>query len=241
MPTPWPSACRKKKDDGKVTAKAFDFRTQLQKGCRILEIGLEQEAVERLFVYFTELGRWSKKINLIAKGTGDAEILENHFLDSLTLLPLLATTQHPHLLDVGTGAGFPGLVCKAARPDIRVTLLEPRLKRVSFLRQVIRTLGLEGVAVVAGRVEDEEILPSSSIFTHITSRALTDIAEFLVMINRLCDMHTRVICMKGPKWQEELQSMRQLSPTVSLHHVMTVERELPFSHARRALLTFCRQ
>jgi len=79
-------------------AKGFDFRGQLREGCRILEIGLETEAVERLLVYFTELLHWSRKINLIAKGTGEAEILENHFLDSLTLLPLLAASENSHLL-----------------------------------------------------------------------------------------------------------------------------------------------
>ena len=87
--------------------KGFDFREQLLQGCSSLGIVLDAEAVERLFVYFTELTRWNKKINLIAKGTPEAEILENHFLDSLTLLPLLNTSGNPHLLDVGSGAGLP--------------------------------------------------------------------------------------------------------------------------------------
>jgi len=224
-----------------VTGAGFDFREQLQQGCRALDIVLDAEAVERLFVYFTELTRWNKKINLIAKGTADAEILENHFLDSLTLLPLLSTCEHPHLLDVGSGAGLPGLVCKAARPEITVTLLEPRLKRVSFLRHVIRTLNLSAVQVLVARVEDESLLPSQPVFTHITSRAVSDIAEFLAMVSRLCDQQTMVICMKGPKWREELQAMQQLTPVPALHHVLTCERQLPFSNASRALLTFsCR-
>ena len=223
-----------------MTVESFDFREQLYQGCNSLGIALDAAAVERLFVYFTELLRWSRKINLIAKGTPDVEILEKHFLDSLTLLPLLATSEEPHLLDVGTGAGFPGLVCKAVRPELTVTLLEPRLKRVSFLRHIIRTLNLSGVSVLAGRVEDEILLPANPVFTHITSRAVTDIAEFLRMVSRLCDQGTTVICMKGPRWQEELHSLQECSPTVALHHRLTIERELPFSHARRALLTFSR-
>ena len=223
-----------------MMGSVFDFRAQLREGCRILEIALEDEAMERLFVYFTELAHWSRKINLIAKGAGEAEILENHFLDSLTLLPLLAGAEHSHLLDVGTGAGFPGLACKAALPQLRVTLVEPRLKRVSFLRHVIRTLGLEGVEVLAGRVEDEELLPSSSVFTHITSRAVTDSSEFLRMVSRLCSTETRVICMKGPKWRAEVQELGTISPAVSFQHINTMERELPFSGAKRALLTFTR-
>ncbi len=220
-----------------MTGKLFDFREQLQLGCDSLGIMLAPEAVERLFVYFTELTRWNRKINLIAKGTPDAEILEKHFLDSLTLLSLLDVSA-PHLLDVGTGAGFPGLVCKAVRPDLTVTLLEPRLKRVSFLRHVIRTLNLAGVEALACRVEDETLLPSNPVFTHITSRAVTDIAEFLGMVSRLCGPGTTVICMKGPKWQEELETLQKCSPALALQHHSTLERELPFSAAKRALLTF---
>jgi 16S rRNA (guanine527-N7)-methyltransferase len=222
-----------------VTSQAFDFRQQLGQGCDLLGIALDAAAVERLFVYFTELTRWNRKINLIARGTPDAEILEKHFLDSLTLLPFLDVAA-PHLLDVGTGAGFPGLVCKAARPELNVTLMEPRLKKVSFLRHVIRTLGLSGVTVLACRVEDENLLPSNSVFSHITSRAVADIAEFLGMISRLCGPETKVICMKGPKWQEELQTLQKRHPALALQHIATLERELPFSAAKRALLTFCR-
>ena len=220
-----------------MTGQSFDFRQQLGQGCDALGIVLDAAAVERLFVYFTELTRWGRKINLIAKGTPDAEILEKHFLDSLTLLPLLDVPDS-HLLDVGTGAGFPGLVCKAARPDLTVTLVEPRLKRVSFLRHVIRSLNLTGVSVLAARVEDETLFPSNPVFTHITSRAVTDIAEFLGLVSRLCGPGTQVICMKGPKWQEELQALQKNSPTLALQHRSTLERDLPFSAAQRALLTF---
>jgi 16S rRNA (guanine527-N7)-methyltransferase len=101
-------------------------------------------------------------------------------------------------------------------------------------------LKLSGVEAVAGRVEDEILLPSDSVFTHITSRAVSDIGEFLRMVSRLCGEGTTVICMKGPKWQEELQAMQKLSPAISLRHVLTLEQELPYSHARRALLTFSR-
>jgi 16S rRNA (guanine527-N7)-methyltransferase len=222
-------------------APGFDFHEQLQDGCRILGIEFDAAAVERLFVYFTELLRWSRRINLIARGTSESEIVENHFLDSLTLLPLLVSAESPCLLDVGAGAGFPGLVCKAAMPSLTVTLLEPRLKRVSFLRHIIRTLNLSEIEVLAGRVEDEVLLPSSTIFTHITSRAVADTGEFLAMVSRLCHPQTMVICMKGPKWPEELQALQQCPAAVlPLHHVSTLELSLPFSNARRALLTFSR-
>jgi 16S rRNA (guanine527-N7)-methyltransferase len=211
-----------------------DFRFLLKRGCEQLGIELERSAVERLFIYYEELKRWSRKINLIAKETADEQIIENHFLDSLTLLPQLAG--RVHLLDVGSGAGFLGLVCKAARPDITLTLVEPRLKRVSFLRHIARTLQLEDVSVLACRIEDEAALPSATAFTHITSRAVTDVGAFLGLVGRLADSKPAIICMKGSKWQQELAEVADELRTGRVQLVRTVELQLPFSGAERCLL-----
>lgn len=213
------------------------FRDTLQDGLKALEIRLDDEAIQRLEYYFIELKKWSAKINLIAKGTADKQIIENHFLDSLTLLPLLDAGE-AHLLDVGTGAGFPGLVLKAAIPQLRVTLVEPRLKRVSFLKQVIRTLGLNGVTVLSCRVEDEQRLPADADFTHITSRAVTDVASFLEMAARFTKPELEVICMKGPRWQEELAHAKEHIVKLGFSQHKAIECFLPFSQAERTLLVF---
>lgn len=213
-----------------------DFRPLLKGGCERLGIELERAAVERLFIYYEELKRWSRKINLIARETSDEQIIENHFLDSLTLLPLLINCGPVHLLDVGTGAGFPGLVCKAARPGIALTLVEPRLKRVSFLRHIARTLQLEDVSVLACRIEDEEIIPSAAPFTHITSRAVTDVGAFLDLVGRFALSGQEIICMKGPKWQQELSVIADKIQAGSVGLVKTVQLKLPFSGAERCLL-----
>ena len=89
---------------------SFDFSRELLNGCK--QLGLaepDSKALKRLHRYFQELKKWSRKVNLIAKGTSGLEIFEKHFLDSLTLLPAVGGPD-PHLLDIGTGAGFPGLV-----------------------------------------------------------------------------------------------------------------------------------
>jgi 16S rRNA (guanine527-N7)-methyltransferase len=223
----------KKQKGGEV---GIDFRFLLKGGCERLGLELDNAAVERLFVYFEELKRWGRKINLIARESTDEQIIENHFLDSLTLLPLLSGPGHAHLLDVGTGAGFPGLVCKAAMPELALTLVEPRLKRVSFLRHIIRTLHLEDVSVLACRIEDEEQLPSATCFTHITSRAVTDIGAFLAMVRRFALSEPFIICMKGPKWRQELTAVADELQAGSFALVSTVQLQLPFSGAGRALL-----
>jgi 16S rRNA (guanine527-N7)-methyltransferase len=175
-------------------------------------------------------------MNLVAKNTSVQQMVGNHFLDSLTLLPLLP--EGAHLLDVGSGAGFPGLACRAARPDLLLTMVEPRLKRVSFLRHIVRTLGLSGVEIVAGRIEDEGLLPSSSVFSHITSRAVSDIAGFLGMIERFSRPGLKVICMKGPKWREELAAATAVLESLPFALAEVVERRLPGSGAVRAMLVF---
>jgi 16S rRNA (guanine527-N7)-methyltransferase len=141
-----------------------------------------------------------------------------------------------HLLDVGTGAGFPGLVCKAARPGLALTLVEPRLKRVSFLRHIARALQLDDVSVLACRIEDEDLIPSTAFFTHITSRAVTDVGTFLGLVRRFAPSEPAIICMKGPKWQQELAAASDETQAGHLEIIKTVQLRLPFSGAERCLL-----
>lgn len=217
-----------------------DFHQQLTTGLGILGIDLPPESTDRLARYFDELKKWSRKVNLIAKSAPDEQIIENHFLDSLTLLPLLQGPDS-HLLDIGTGAGFPGLVCKAAWPELSVTLVEPRAKRVSFLGHIVRTLGLENVTVLSCRAEDKELLPAERVFTHITGRAVTEIGPFLNMVERFSQASPRLILMKGPKWREELTAAKEIVEQSSYTLEGVKECVLPFSGAQRTLLLFTRQ
>ncbi len=173
-----------------------DKRRLLQDGAGELGIVLGGEECERLLVYLAELAKWSQRINLIARDTPELQVLANHFLDSLSLLPLLQGegSGPVHLLDVGTGAGFPGLVLACVLPTARFTLVEPRQKRVSFLRHLIRTLQLRNVEVVADRIE-----PHASDwqgrFSHITSRAVAEPSLFLPLVRPLVTPETKVILM----------------------------------------------
>lgn len=215
---------------------SYDFKGRLSAGLSQLEIALDDDSLDPLEKYFYELKKWSRKVNLIAKSSSDEHILENHFIDSLSILPLLEKPG-THLLDVGTGAGFPGLVCKVAHPDLKVTLVEPRQKKVSFLCHVVRTLALSDVMVVECRIEDEDRLPSSMPFTHITSRAVSEIKTFMEMVERFATEGTRVICMKGPKWQEEVAAAGESVHKAYINENV-IELVLPFSGARRALLVY---
>ncbi len=211
----------------------FDFHNLLAKGLEALDVDISSGQYDQLHVYFMELKKWNRKINLVAKKTTDSMLVENHFLDSLVLLSILDMSG-VRLLDIGTGAGFPGLVCKVVMPEMAVTLVEPKFKKVSFLKHIIRTLDLTNVRVLACRVEDDDVLESVKDYSHITSRAVTDVGAFLEMVKKFSSSRPRVICMKGPRWKEEVKEISN-SPYV-LSDVK--EYTLPFSGARRSLLFY---
>jgi 16S rRNA (guanine527-N7)-methyltransferase len=213
----------------------------LEKGLAAMGLVLDAQAHERLMTYCAELLRWSAKINLVAKAPL-REIWETHFLDSLSLLrvlPPLDSAQQP-LLDIGTGAGFPGLALKAARPDLPVILVEPRQKRVSFLRHIIRTLGLKEIEVLCGRLEKNsaEVDGRTLAVPLITSRAFTNIGEFLLHTDAVNPPGGRVICMKGPRAEEEIAAWRTKQPQSPYRLQEIVALTLPFSGKVRNLVIF---
>lgn len=206
-------------------------------GLEKINVQLADERVACLIRYYQQLLVWSKKINLIGKKQSPSQIVENHFLDSLLLLHAMDTadTGNVSLADIGTGAGFPGLVCKVARPEIELLLVEPRLKRVSFLRHMVRQLKLSGVSIEACRVEEVKNLAS---FSYLTSRAVAEIDLFIKMVGPSAHRKNSILCMKGPRWQQELDGAEK---TLSKHHIAlanVLEYNLPFSGAKRAILVF---
>lgn len=208
-------------------------REYLQKGLDRLGLELPAERLDTLLCYSEELQKWSRRINLIAKGADEQTILEVHFLDSLTLLPVLCHhgPQRFSLLDVGSGAGFPGLVLAAVLPGHGFTLVEPRTKRVTFLRHMVRVLGLENVLVLTSRVEDAP-LPATGSYDYITGRAVADPEKFMTLLGGLLTPATRVILMLAGR--KPLEQLLHNQP----HTYTCIEERavrLPFSGAGRLL------
>ncbi|MBI5558512.1 MAG: 16S rRNA (guanine(527)-N(7))-methyltransferase RsmG [Deltaproteobacteria bacterium] len=212
-----------------------NFREILEQGCATLNLRVSGEGLDRLARYCTELGKWNRKMNLIAQAS-EQEIIESHFLDSLTLLPHLPGGEKSELLDVGSGAGFPGLVVKSVLPELRLTLIEPRAKRAAFLRHMVRTLGLGQVDIREERLEPSKGSQPAT-FPCITSRALTTIGEFLELTAPLSPTGGIVICMKGPKAEEEISRWRA-DPASPYTLQRLVPLTLPFSGATRNLVIF---
>jgi len=163
-------------------------------------IVLEDTTIEKLDRFAQLLHEWNQVHNLTGAKTIPA-IYEN-IIDSL--YPLTFIVQPDSLLDVGTGAGFPGLVLAIALPKSEVVLAEPLKKRVSFLKYACIDLGLKHVRVEAKRVEHVEHPP----FDLISSRAVTNTRLLLSLTDALSDDHTRYLFYKGSRVFDELEAVQ---------------------------------
>ncbi|OGS46566.1 MAG: 16S rRNA (guanine(527)-N(7))-methyltransferase RsmG [Elusimicrobia bacterium RIFOXYD2_FULL_34_15] len=152
-------------------------------GLQILKIELNQKQLEQFSIYLKELKEWNSKFNLIGPAA-DEEIIQKHFLDSLSIVPVIKSkiTKQCVLTDIGTGAGFPGIPLKIVLPEISLTLLDSSKKKTEFLRYLCKRLEIEA-KIVCGRAEEISNKPEYTKTQDIvTARAVTKIFG----IEKLC-------------------------------------------------------
>jgi 16S rRNA (guanine527-N7)-methyltransferase len=163
---------------------------ELQQGCEQLEIVLNAEAQRVLLEYLALLHKWNKVYNLTAI-RDQQQMVSNHLLDSLAVMPYLWSGRW---LDVGCGAGLPGVVLAIAQPDWQFVLLDSNTKKISFVQQVIIELGLHNVVVCCSRVE---MWQTTQRFDGIISRAFSGLGEFIERTRQLMEVNGRWAAMKG--------------------------------------------
>ncbi len=181
-----------------------DHKVELIAGAKALGIKVSPSQAEQFQIYLGLLLSWNEKINLTAI-TDPAEVVEKHFLDSLTLLSHCRIKQGAKLIDVGTGAGFPGIPLKIMRPDLELTLLDGLNKRLVFLGEVCSALGLEAKRVHKRAEEaglDHKMRESYDI---VTARAVAPLNVLCEYCLPLVKMKGHFLAMKGPGAEEELE------------------------------------
>jgi len=166
-------------------------------------VAVPPEAGERLVRYLTLLDKWNRVYNLTAIRDAD-RMVTHHLLDALAVLPHLGHGEGLRLLDVGSGAGLPGIPIAIARPAWRVTLLDSNHKKGAFMQQAIAELGLANAEVRLCRVED---FTPAQPFDAVISRAFSDLATFARAALRLLAPGGRVVAMKGIFPHEELSEL----------------------------------
>jgi 16S rRNA (guanine527-N7)-methyltransferase len=190
----------------------MSLAADLAAGITALGIKVPADAQQRMLDYLALVAKWNKAYNLTAVREPE-KMLTHHLLDSLAVLPHV---RGPRVLDVGTGAGLPGIPLALARPEWQFTLLDSSHKKTTFLRQAIIELKLGNVDVACARVE---AWPAPQPFDTVVSRAFSELSEFLVLAGRLCAKDGVMIAMKGVYPHDELAQVPgnfRLSSVVAL-------------------------
>ena len=167
----------------------------------IKELGIElkEEQLVKLNKFYNLLIEWNEKINL-TRITEEKEVYLKHFYDSLTISKVVDLSTKETLCDVGTGAGFPGIVLKIVFPNLKITLVDSLLKRVNYLNTIISDLELENIHAIHSRGEDFK-----EKFDVVTARAVANIEKLLGFTMHLVNKEGMFIAMKG-NIEEEMTS-----------------------------------
>lgn len=210
--------------------------TQFNKDLTDFNIRLTEKQVEQFLVYYEMLTEWNKVVNLTAI-TEYEDVMKKHFIDSVSLVKACDLTGNLSVIDIGTGAGFPGLALKIAFPELKIVLLDSLNKRIRFLTEVMKELGLQDIEAVHGRAEDyakQEKYREG--FDLCVSRAVANLST----LSEYCLPFVKVggffISYKSEKILEELQSAEHAISLLGGKVEKQVEFTLPASDIYRNLL-----
>ena len=207
---------------------------QLQEGCRALGIPLDPTQLAQFELFYRELVEWNDRFNLTAI-TSYTEVQTKHFLDSLAVLPEVEGAAT--LLDLGAGAGFPGIPLKLARPELEVVLVDAVGKKVAFMKHALVRLGLvKGGRALHVRAEGSPDREGLARAERVICRAFMDVPDWLALARHYVAPEGRAVAMLGKAPSEaELQTAAQ-------DHGFTLQSirhyNLPWSGAERAVAVF---
>lgn len=206
----------------------------LREGLERSGLALDSASCQKLEQFLTELLRWNRRINLTAI-TDPAEAMEKHLVDSLLLLPFLERAKS--LLDMGSGAGFPGIPLQIACPGLEVLSVDSVGKKIGFQRHIKRLLGLGGFSPLQARLEGlAGELPQGKRFDLITARAFASLESIIVLAAPWLSSCGRILAMKGPEGEAEALAAKKVIASAGLRVEIVHKYHLPFSGAERQVI-----
>lgn len=209
--------------------------TQFEGDLKELGISLSEEQISQFLTYYQLLDQWSDKVNLTAIREY-SDVLKKHFIDSVSLVKAYDLSGKKSVIDVGTGAGFPGLALKIAFPNLEMTLLDSINKRIHFLDTVIYDLKLTGVWTIHGRAED---FARSDIYREKFDLCVSRAVANLSTLSEFCLPFVKIggafVAYKSEKVSDEIQGARQAVSVLGGRIKEQVEFTLPNSNIYRNL------
>lgn len=203
-----------------------------------LGINLSQEQLNQFDIYCNFLLEYNSHTNLTAIKEEDQVYLK-HFYDSITFLKALDIPKYSNLLDIGTGAGFPGMVLKIVFPNLEVTLLDSNNKKIDFLKELTKKLGLTKINFYHGRAE-EFCIKNRESFDIVTARAVANMPVLTELCLPLVKINGYFIALKGSN-QEELNKSKYAIDKLGGYLEDTINFELPYEGGERNILKIRKQ
>lgn len=198
-------------------------------GAKELGINLTETQLDQFMMYKSLLQEWNEKMNLTAI-TEDREVMTKHFLDCMTIQKAIDMNTQKTVIDIGTGAGFPGLVIKIAFPHLEVTLVDALKKRLTFLEEVINELGLKGIKCVHSRAEDlGKNKDYREGFDICASRAVANLAVLSEYTLPFVKVDGYLMALKGQKIEEELEQGKKAIQILGGELEEVVHTGVPFT------------
>lgn len=201
----------------------------LSSGLEQLGLSIDKDKMEKLLIFKDSLLEWNEKINLTSI-TEEKEIFIKHFIDSATCLKSGMIKPGSKAIDVGTGAGFPGMVLKILRDDISMTLLDSLKKRVVYLEETSRKLALNQVDIIHGRAEE---FGAKKGYREQFDIALSRAVAPLNVLSEYCLPYLKkggyFLCQKGPSYKDELEEARKALELLGGSLDNIEEHQLPYS------------
>lgn len=183
-----------------------------------------QEHINEFNKYYEYLVEENKKYNLTSIVEREEAFIK-HFEDSIALGEYLDLNSISTLCDVGSGAGFPSIPLKICYPHLKVTIVEPTMKRVNFMRNVISLLDLKDIEVIPGRAEDIS-REKNEMFDVVCARAVANMSQLLELLIGFCKVNGLVVAYKGDKGREETQTSQNAIKTLSCEVKDIIEYDL---------------